>query len=282
MLILEEKVTHLEAALAKAPTTEKVREIVKEEIASAPTSSQVRKIVKEELDQEPRTKDMKSKLQQIEVEMSKANQDRTATKDLEKRLSSVEEEMKKMKQEGEERRQQVLPEGSTSSSQANDKPSYATMAAKTARSQVVRDSLGEIQERNKRKLNLILYNVPESTSDNVEERKTHDLSEAKNILNVLGVKATLHKPIRLAKSKIPKHADKPRPLRVAVSSEEERRTILQALKITKEGIKSKMKDVFIVRDMTPLERQERQEQAQARRMKQEDQDVTSPKQLEGD
>ena len=140
------------------------------------------------------------------------------------------------------------------------------ITTKDGKAQLVKESVDEIKERNKRKLNVILYNVPESRADDVEERKGHDMEEAKDIMKELGVEkeVTINKPIRLAKSKMPQHADKPRPLRVTVNTEEERKSIMRAIKNMEEGKKSKMKTVFIIRDMTPLERIERSESLKAK------------------
>jgi hypothetical protein len=124
---------------------------------------------------------------------------------------------------------------------------------------IVSDSIGELRERERRKTNILVYNVPESTSTDVEERKEHDRAELETLIKELDLKKeiTLSKPVRLSKSKHPDHVNKPRPLRVSVASEEQRRTILQALKNMEEGRKCKLKQIFMKRDMTPLERKER-------------------------
>ena len=149
-------------------------------------------------------------------------------------------------------------------SSENSEKTYANVVAgadgmKKDNAQIVKDSIGEINDRERRKLNIIIYNVEESKSDDLDERKKHDLKEANDLVKEIGVhdKVNISRPVRLFKSKKPEHANKPRPLRVMVESEEQRRLILQGLKNVEEGKKSKLKTIFMKRDMTPLERQER-------------------------
>ena len=139
--------------------------------------------------------------------------------------------------------------------QRHDQQVPTTPATKA---QVVKESIDEMKEREKRKLNLIIYNIKESNASEIDDRKKHDMEEAENILKVIGVegKVSINKPVRLSRSKDPKHANKPRPLRVTVGTEEERKILLQALKNMPEGKKAKMKEVFIKKDLTPIQRQE--------------------------
>ena len=155
---------------------------------------------------------------------------------------------------------------------------YANVVAgadgtKKDNSQIVKDSIGEINDRERRKLNIIIYNVEESKSDDLEERKKHDLKEANDLVKEIGVndRVNISRPVRLFKSKKPEHVNKPRPLRVMVESEEQRRLILQGLKNVEEGKKSKLKTIFMKRDMTPLERQERMAKNRKTIMKDSDQ-----------
>ena len=142
-----------------------------------------------------------------------------------------------------------------------DKPTYASAVSngqKKDKEDIVKESISEIRDRDRRKLNLILYNVEESKAASIDEKVEHDINEATKVMKTIGVddKVTVSKPVRLSKSKSPKHKDKPRPLRITVASQEERRIVLLALKNMEEGKKSKLKPIFLKRDMTPLERQE--------------------------
>ena len=65
----------------------------------------------------------------------------------------------------------------------------------------------EEKEKEKRKLNLVVHKVPESTSSNAQERKTHDFNQVHTMLQKhLGLEITIEKPIRLGKKILPKHA----------------------------------------------------------------------------
>ena len=83
---------------------------------------------------------------------------------------------------------------------------------------VVQLAVEEIYERERRAANLILFNVKESTSDVVEERKDHDIGEVTDICKALDINVSrkLEKPIRLGE----KTEDQPRPLRVTVNDAE--------------------------------------------------------------
>lgn len=106
------------------------------------------------------------------------------------------------------------------------------LEAAREKSDIVRASIGEMKERERQKTSFIFFNVEESVSDVSETKKDHDKQEVENILCELELKniEISNKMTRLAKSKIPAHADKPCPLRVSVASEEQRKEILQAVK----------------------------------------------------
>ena len=83
----------------------------------------------------------------------------------------------------------------------------------------------EMSEREGRKLNMILFNVPESRSEDGEERKKHDTDMLNKIQAVIGNKANLTKVVRIGAKK-----EQNRPLRVAASSLQEHRDILRSAK----------------------------------------------------
>ena len=56
--------------------------------------------------------------------------------------------------------------------------------------------LADEKEKDKRKLNLVVHKVPEPTSSNTQERKTHDFKHVHTILQKhLGLVTTSEKPI---------------------------------------------------------------------------------------
>ena len=63
-------------------------------------------------------------------------------------------------------------------------------------------TMNEEKDKERRRLNLIIHNAPESTADLAVSRKTEDIDLATNIFNVyLGAKATVTKALRLGKKK---------------------------------------------------------------------------------
>ena len=115
---------------------------------------------------------------------------------------------------------------------------------------VVQLAVEEIYERERRADNLILFNVTESTSDVVEERKDHDIGEVIDICKALDVDVSskLEKPTRLGK----KTEDQPRPLRVTVNDAEVKRKIRSKAK-NLQNLPT-MSQVYIANDLTPIER----------------------------
>ena len=119
----------------------------------------------------------------------------------------------------------------------------------------INDQIDEMKERDKRKNNLIIFNVEESNSEDIDVRKQHDMDEITELLSSvgLGVSSEVINPIRLG----PKISDSkwPRPLRVSVDSESTKWNILkQSKNLTCQG-KERFQTVFIKRDMTPMERE---------------------------
>ena len=111
-----------------------------------------------------------------------------------------------------------------------------------------------MKERDRRKNNLIVFNVEESSSEDIVVRKQHDMDEMAKLLSVgLGVSSEILNPIRLG-PKIP-DSKWPRPLRVSVDNESTKWNILkQAKNLTRPG-KETFQKVFIKRDMTLMERE---------------------------
>lgn len=127
---------------------------------------------------------------------------------------------------------------------------------------IVRESVGEIRERERRKTNILLFNVEESTAPEVDDRKEHDLQQVHSLLKELDINPSIEitKPVRLAKSKCPEHQEKPRPLRITVPTPQDRDTFIkQSKNLGLSATQSKMKNIYAKRDMTPRERTEQME-----------------------
>ena len=120
--------------------------------------------------------------------------------------------------------------------------------------------------RETKKLNIVFFNVEESTATEKEDVIKEDKENLTKILEVLETSATLTNVTRLGG----KSSDRIRPLKATVNSIQEHRSILKAAKILK-GNKVFNK-VYISRDMTPLERESWKKLVKERKEKQEDSD----------
>lgn len=119
--------------------------------------------------------------------------------------------------------------------------------------ELVNENLTELRDRESRKENLVLFNIPESTSDDTDSRKLYDIAETTELLeSELNVQTEVANPVRLGKKQM--NSRYPRPLRVTVESERTKWKILKAAKNLKESRKEEYKAVFIKRDMTRMER----------------------------
>lgn len=115
--------------------------------------------------------------------------------------------------------------------------------------------VAELQDRDKRKNNIILFNVPESVSVDAFAREQDDLSTANSIVqDQLHVTATLSNPVRFGPRQYDTNS-KPRPLWITVSSEQEKWKVLKASKNLTKPQEESVLSVFMRRDMTPLERE---------------------------
>ena len=112
----------------------------------------------------------------------------------------------------------------------------------------------EQREREKRKLNIIVYNVPESEATTGLERKEEDLNKLNNLFkDYLQVSPEITKVIQLGK-----RDDKPRLLKVSIASADQKSSILRnKAKLKKDGNPEHVKSIYISPDYTPLEQRKR-------------------------
>ena len=113
--------------------------------------------------------------------------------------------------------------------------------------------LREEKKKSKRKLNIILHNIPESNADNADVRREHDTDTVKAIVNQhLCIPAPISNVTRLGKK-----MDKPRLLRITVASEQEKASILRnCTKIQNIKDPAYLGKVFITPDLTMKEHEE--------------------------
>ena len=89
------------------------------------------------------------------------------------------------------------------------------------------EAIDEMQERKKRRMNVVFVNVPEREADTPEERKKEDLEKIATIVRSTSdvTKDNMTDPTRLGAKVIGKDK-RPRMLRVTVRNEETKKTLL--------------------------------------------------------
>ena len=117
-------------------------------------------------------------------------------------------------------------------------------------------ALNEEKEKEKRRLNLIFHNLPESVSDVSETRKTDDIKAVREVISdYLGAHAQVSNVVRLGK-KTPSVATKPRLLKITVDSVASKTFILRnCTKLRNADQSSYLRKVYISPDLTPTERE---------------------------
>ena len=164
-----------------------------------------------------------------------AKADSTVVADLEVRLRAIEERLS-------------APIAAASEVRTEEAPNKGD-----SRAEIVEMNLGEMHDRERRKNNIIVYNIRESTSECTDERKLHDMAEVTELVSSeMNISTVLSDPVRLG----PKLENMkwPRPLRVTVDSESSKWKILKESKNLTGSRKESFRTIYIKRDMTPLER----------------------------
>jgi len=164
-----------------------------------------------------------------------AKADSTVVADLEVRLRAIEERLS-------------APIAAASEVRTEEAPNKGD-----SRAEIVEMNLGEMHDRERRKNNIIVYNIRESTSECTDERKLHDMAEVTELVSSeMNISTVLSDPVRLG----PKLENMkwPRPLRVTVDSESSKWKILKESKNLTGSRKESFRTIYIKRDMTRLER----------------------------
>jgi PHD-finger len=119
------------------------------------------------------------------------------------------------------------------------------------------EKMREEQERRLRQCNVIVFGIEESASMDSEVRIADDVDAMKDILaSIKTDNAEMKQLIRLGKKPEAGTDAKPRPLKVVFENEAAKNEVLEKARNLK---KTKNCQIFIVQDMTPLERQRRKE-----------------------
>ena len=112
-------------------------------------------------------------------------------------------------------------------------------------SNIAQMSISEILEREKRKNQLILFNIKESDKDEAKDRKAEDTNEVNRILESINAPSEYDMINRVG----PKGAT-PRPVKIKLKNQDDQTKILKAAKNLKGT------EIYINKDMTPLEQAE--------------------------
>ena len=165
---------------------------------------------------------------------------------LDNRLSIVKAKLNELKQELTE---QISKCHDTLTSKDKAKSSQSIVST-------IVSTMNEEKDKERRWLNLIIHNAPESTAELADSRKTEDIDLATDIFNVyLGAKATVTKALRLGK-KTEKNIDKPRLMKVTVDTLESKAFILHnCTKLRNVDQSSYYSNIYITPDLTPTERE---------------------------
>ena len=113
-------------------------------------------------------------------------------------------------------------------------------------------SVGEMIEREKRKNNLVLFNVPEPEEGDDARNKAADVATVQKLWrDELNLDVIPKAPTRLGSKQ-----STPRPLRVEVTSDPSRLSVLRKAKTLVQSKNEIAKKIFIKRDITPMQRAE--------------------------
>ena len=115
--------------------------------------------------------------------------------------------------------------------------------------------LDETKEKEKRKLNIIVANLPESREGSVEERKRDDTDRVRQLVSKITdvPLGDIDEPIRLGQIYIGNNA-RPRLLRMVVKSVESKEKIMRNVYGLNDGVPFNQR-IYINNDNTPQERE---------------------------
>ena len=115
----------------------------------------------------------------------------------------------------------------------------------------------EEEEREKRKKNIIVYGLPEPTAASSDDRRKEDTERAEELLHKVGCDDVSVKHIARLGPPTTRPDDKPRPVKLGLTSTEERHKVLKNAKNLRAAPETLWKTVFIQQDFTPKEREAR-------------------------
>ena len=124
-------------------------------------------------------------------------------------------------------------------------------------SDVITTFLDEEKERSKRRCNVILHNVEESSADTGQARKEQDVTNITSIFDkFMGVKPTISNALRIGKKRDAGPGIRPRLLNVTLSSEHDKALLLRnCKKLRNQENPENIRSVYVTPDLTPREQQ---------------------------
>jgi len=172
---------------------------------------------------------------------------------LQKQIEAISNSLKEMNKKSYAAATQAI----NSPTSLSNKPSEVNSSSQPATSDMLRNAVSSVineeKEKQKRKLNLIFYNMEESSADHPQSRKEHDITAIQDILgSQLEVQPSISNAIRLGR----KGGPKPRLLKITVESEDEKASILRNVKkLRLSSTPEHLKCIFITPDLTQKERE---------------------------
>ena len=126
-------------------------------------------------------------------------------------------------------------------------------------SEVLTSFINEEKERNKRRLNIIVHNIAESSAESGSERKSCDINNVTSIFDkYVGVKVKVTNANRIGRRK--DDQSKPRLIKVSVESERDKAMLLRnCTKLRSKDNPEDIQKVYITPDLTPREQQQNKE-----------------------
>jgi hypothetical protein len=135
------------------------------------------------LEKEVSRKADKEQMRALEDKMQE-KADKAAVKQIDERMQKIEDKMNQEKQ--------CCIDKHNSESGTVKGPGHGEL------NHIVDKNINEQKNRDRRKENIVVFNIGESTSEDVDDRKLYDLSEADRLLNTeLNIGATATNPVRL-------------------------------------------------------------------------------------
>ena len=115
----------------------------------------------------------------------------------------------------------------------------------------------ENEEKEKRKLNIIICNLPESQAESPEERKNDDQERVRDLMGKICYvqRSEVNNPVKLGKIQIGKNT-KPRLLRMVVKTVEAKKKIMQNVSELGKHIMKGENRIYVNNDTTKKEREQ--------------------------